>query len=211
VHADRQRHTRAIVVQSVPVANTDDLPVLTCVSQLAWDKWLAEHQRSSEGVWLKIAKAASGLDTVTYAEALDVALCYGWIDGLRKKFDDDWFVQRFTPRTPKSKWSKINCEKATALIANGRMQLAGLQAVEQAKADGRWRDAYAGQRDAIVPDDLQRALDKNKRARTFFDTLDGRNRYAILYRVHDAKRPETRARRIAQYVTMLSKQEKLYP
>jgi uncharacterized protein YdeI (YjbR/CyaY-like superfamily) len=162
-------------------------------------------------VWLKLAKAGTGIASVTYAEALEVALCHGWIDGQKGGFDDEFWLQRFTPRKPRSRWSRINRDKATALIERGEMEPAGLREVDAAKADGRWDAAYEGQRTATVPEDLQRALDANPAAAAFFSTLDGANRYAILYRVQDAKKPETRARRIDKYVAMLAAGEKLHP
>ena len=188
-----------------------DLPIISFVSSDAWEKWLDKHHATSGGLWLKIAKKASGIETVSYAEAIDVALCYGWIDSQKDKFDDDYWLQRFTPRKPRSKWSKVNREKATNLIEKGQMKPAGLREVEQAKADGRWDAAYDAQSTARVPDDLRRELEKNEVAREFFATLDSGNRYAILYQIQDAKRPETRARRIAEYVDMLAEQKKLYP
>jgi uncharacterized protein YdeI (YjbR/CyaY-like superfamily) len=180
------------------------LPLLELASAEEWERWLARHHATSDGVWLKIAKQGSGDTTVTYADAVEGALCQGWIDGLRQKHDDVYFRQRMTPRTARSRWSKINRDKAEALIAAGRMQQAGLREVEAARADGRWDAAYAGQRTMEVPDDLARALRRNAKARRAFDGLDSRNRYAILYRVNDAKRAETRARRIEQFVTMLA-------
>jgi len=162
-------------------------------------------------MWLKFAKKGSGIETVTYDQAVEVALCYGWIDGQVRKLDEDYYLQRFTPRRARSKWSKINRQKATELIERGEMRPAGLREVERAKADGRWDAAYDAPSTAQVPDDLLRELGKNERARKFFETLDGRNRYAILYQIQDAKRPETRARRIAKYVAMLAEQEKPYP
>lgn len=188
-----------------------DLPVISFASRDAWEAWLAEHHTASTGLWLKIAKKGSGIDTISYAEALDVALCYGWIDGRKNRFDDDFWLQRLTARKPRSKWSKVNCGKATELIEKGEMKPAGLREVEQAKTDGRWEAAYEAQSTATVPDDLRRELEKNDRAREFFSTLDSRNRYAILYRIQDAKKPETRVRRLEQYVAMLSKQKKIYP
>jgi uncharacterized protein YdeI (YjbR/CyaY-like superfamily) len=162
-------------------------------------------------LWLKIAKKGSGIETVTFPEALDVALCYGWIDGQRARFDERFFLQRFTPRKPRSKWSRVNREKVTKLIETGEMKPSGLREVDRAKADGRWAAAYEPQSTATVPDDLLRELEKNDAARMFFSTLDSRNRYAILYQIQDAKRPETRARRIAKYVAMLAERKKLYP
>ena len=185
-------------------------PILSFASPDDWAAWLAEHHATAGGVWLKIAKKETGSASVTYAEALDAALCYGWIDGQKGSFDDQYWLQRFTRRTPKSRWSQINRAKATALIEQGAMQPAGQREVEQAQADGRWDAAYAGQRTATVPDDLQQALDQHPTARDFFATLDSANRYAILYRVQDAKQPETRARRIAEYVAMLGEGRKIH-
>jgi len=190
---------------------SDDLPVLPFASQAEWEEWLDQHQSESRGVWLKIAKKASRIETVTHAEALEGALCFGWIDGQRGRLDDEWFLQRFTPRRARSRWSQINREKAELLIADGRMRAAGLHEVERAKRDGRWEAAYASQSTIEVPDDLQRALDSDPAATRFFATLDSANRYAVLYRVHDAKRADTRARRIEKFVAMLARGEKLHP
>jgi uncharacterized protein YdeI (YjbR/CyaY-like superfamily) len=187
-----------------------DLPVMPFASRDAWAAWLEEQHAASDGLWLKFAKKGSGLDSVTYAEAVEVALCYGWIDGQVRKFDQDYYLQRFTPRRARSKWSKINRQKATELIERGEMKPAGLREVERARADGRWDAAYDAPSTAQVPDDLLRELEKNQPAREFFETLDGRNRYAILYQIQDAKRPETRARRIEKYVAMLSEGKKIY-
>jgi uncharacterized protein YdeI (YjbR/CyaY-like superfamily) len=183
------------------------LPVLPFASQAAWSEWLAANHDTSKGLWLKIAKAGSGNDSVTYAEAVDAALCHGWIDGQKGAYDEAWWVQRFTPRGPRSKWSKINCGKAEALIASGEMQAAGLGEVQRAKVDGRWAAAYEPQRTATIPDDLAAALDANPAAAAFFGTLKGASRYAILYRIGDAKRPATRAQRIEKFVEMLSRGE----
>jgi uncharacterized protein YdeI (YjbR/CyaY-like superfamily) len=180
-------------------------------SRDAWAAWLAAEHEQSDGVWVKIAKKAAGVDSVSYAEALEVALCYGWIDGQKRSFDGDHWLQRFTPRTARSKWSKINREKATELIDSGAMRPAGLREVERAKADGRWEAAYEAQSAATVPDDLRQALAAEPAALSFFATLDSRNRYAILHRVEDAKKPETRERRIEKYVAMLAAGEKIYP
>jgi uncharacterized protein YdeI (YjbR/CyaY-like superfamily) len=188
-----------------------DLPIVGFATQEEWRAWLADEHATSSGVWLKIAKAGGGSEGVSYADALEVALCYGWIDGQKRKLDDDHWLQRFTPRKARSRWSRINRDKAIALIERGEMQPSGLREVEAARADGRWDAAYAGQRTAAVPDDLRRALDADPAAAAFFSTLDSRNRYAILYRVQDAKKPETRARRIDKYVAMLAAGEKLYP
>ena len=188
-----------------------ELPIIPFASPGDWEAWLAEHHATSDGLWLKISKKDSGISSVTYAEALDVALCYGWIDGQKGKFDDDYYLQRFTPRRPRSKWSKINRGKVTKLIEEGKMKPAGLREVEKAKADGRWDAAYESQSNATVPEDLQRELDKNPAAAAFFETLNSTNRYAILYRIEEAKKPETRTRRIEKFVAMLSKHEKPYP
>ena len=177
----------------------------------AWDAWLAAHHGDSPGLWLKIAKKRSAGRSISYSEALDVALCHGWIDGQKGRHDDDYWLQRFTPRKPGSNWSKINTERASALIAAGRMRPAGLQEVEQAQADGRWEQAYQSQSRMTVPEDLARALAANPRASAFFATLDSANRYAVLYRIGTAKRPETRAKRIGNFVAMLSEHKKLHP
>jgi uncharacterized protein YdeI (YjbR/CyaY-like superfamily) len=186
-------------------------PLISFPAQEAWEAWLAEHHATSPGLWLAIAKKGAATKTVSYAEAIEGALCYGWIDGQKGKLDDERWRQRFTPRRSRSKWSKINRDKATELIAEGRMKPAGLREVERAKADGRWDAAYAGQRTATVPDDLERALRKNSKAREFFSTLDSANRYAILYRLQEAKKPETRARRLEKFVAMLSEHKKIHP
>ena len=186
------------------------LAVIALADQGAWQEWLEENHRGSPGIWLKIARKGSGIDTVSYDEALDAALAYGWIDGQRAGHDDRFYLQRFTARGPRSRWSRRNRDKATALIEQGRMKPAGLEQVERARADGRWDAAYAGQRTATVPADLQRELDANPAAREFFATLDSANRYAILYRVEEAKRRETRARRIEKFVAMLAAGEKIH-
>lgn len=188
----------------------DELPILPFASAAAWEGWLTDEHARTAGVWLKIAKKDSGIATVTYAQALDVALCFGWIDGQKRGFDATWFLQRFTPRKARSSWSKINTEHVARLIAEGRMRPAGLAQVESARADGRWEAAYESQGNATVPPDLQAALDANPAAAGFFATLRGANRYAILYRVQDAKRPDTRVRRIDRFVTMLERGETLH-
>jgi uncharacterized protein YdeI (YjbR/CyaY-like superfamily) len=180
-----------------------DRPILDFKSVVAWTSWLEANHGRSSGIRIRFARKGSGVPSVTHAEALDVALCYGWIDGQTAREDEVHWLQRFTPRGPRSKWSKINCDKATELIAGGRMRPAGLAAVEAAKGDGRWGAAYEGQRTITVPPDLQRRLDASPRARKFFAGLDSKNRYAILYRLHDAKLAETRVRRLEKFVTML--------
>lgn len=176
-----------------------------------WEAWLANHHATSKGLWLKLAKKNSGISTVSHDGALEVALRYGWIDGQANPFDDAYWLQRFTPRTRRSRWSKINREKAGELIKSGKMMPAGLEEVKRAKADGRWEAAYEGQRVATVPPDLQRELNKSVKARKFFESLNSQNRYAILYRIQDAKKPETRKRRIEKFITMLKEQRKFYP
>jgi uncharacterized protein YdeI (YjbR/CyaY-like superfamily) len=180
-------------------------------SAVAWEVWLAAHHATAVGLWLKLARKDSGVATVSYSEALDVALCYGWIDAQKDKLDQRFWLQRFTPRQPRSRWSAINRTRALALIANQRMRPAGLRQIELAQADGRWEAAYQGQRDATVPEDLRLELEKNAAARDFFAKLDSANRYAILYRLHEAKRPETRARRLEKFVTMLAEGRKIHP
>lgn len=187
-----------------------DLPTLRFASQKEWQAWLEENE-SATGVWMKIAKKASGIESITHPDALEIALCHGWIDGQRKRLDDEFFLQKFTPRTARSPWSRINREKAERLVEAGRMRPRGLREMERAKADGRWDSAYDPQSTVTVPEDLQRELDRRPGAAAFFATLDSRNRYAILYRLQDAKRPETRARRLAEFVAMLEEHRKVYP
>lgn len=189
----------------------DALPIIQFASQREWEDWLGENHAASKGVWLKIAKKDAGIDTVFYPEAVDSALCYGWIDGQKGSFDERFWLQRFTPRGRKSKWSRVNRDKATELRKQGRMKPAGLAQVELARQDGRWDAAYEPQSSATVPEDLQRELDKNPAARAFFAGLDSTNRYAILYRLQDAKKPETRARRIETYIAMLNEGKKIHP
>lgn len=188
----------------------DDTP-LECANAAALLRWYKRHHATHAGVWLRIAKKASGIASVDHPEALEIALCFGWIDGQRKSESEQYFLQRFTPRTARSTWSKINRDKALKLIDEERMQPAGLAEVERAKADGRWDAAYDAASVATVPPDLQAALDANKKAAKFFATLDSRNRYAVLFRTQGAKKAETRARRIAQFVAMLAKGEKIHP
>jgi uncharacterized protein YdeI (YjbR/CyaY-like superfamily) len=188
-----------------------ELPIVPFASREAWEAFLEGQHATSEGLWLKIAKKGSGIESVTYDQAVEVALCYGWIDGQVRKFDEDYYLQRFTPRRARSRWSKVNRKKVTKLIERGEMKEAGLREVERAKADGRWDAAYDSPRAATVPADLLRELERNELARRFFSELDGRNRYAILYQIQDAKRPETRAKRIAKYVAMLAEHRKPYP
>jgi uncharacterized protein YdeI (YjbR/CyaY-like superfamily) len=188
----------------------DDLPIVLFASPVELETWLEDEHASSEGLWLKIAKKGSSVKSVSYAEALEVALCFGWIDSQKRSFDERHFLQRFTPRRPRGRWSRINREKAEGLIVAGRMRPAGLAEVEAAKADGRWEAAYEGQRRAEIPSDLQRELDASPAAREFFANLDSANRYAIVYRLGEAKRPQTRARRLRKYVEMLERGEKIH-
>lgn len=189
----------------------NEMPVMVFKNQEDWATWLDENHAASSGVWLKLAKKASGLESVSYDEAVEVALCYGWIDGQAKRHDASWWLQKFTPRGPRSIWSRINREKAEALIRSGQMKPAGLRAVESARQDGRWHAAYDPPSTATVPDDFQEELDRNAKAKAFFDTLDSRNRYAILHRLQTAKKAETRARRIQQFIRMLENHELLHP
>ena len=188
-----------------------DRPIIQCASGEAWEAWLGAQPPASPGVWLKLAKAGSGIPSVSKREAIDGALCHGWIDGQSDRFNDDFWLIRFTPRRPGSTWSQVNRDRALALIDAGRMKPGGLREVEKARQDGRWDAAYAPASTATVPDDLQAALDGNAAARRFFDELDSRNRYAILYRVQDAKKPETRIQRIQKYVAMLEQGETIHP
>ena len=176
-----------------------------------WERWLEENHDATDGVWVKIAKKGTGIESVRYPEVLESALCFGWIDAVRHALDDTHFLQRFTPRRSRSRWSRINRDAAERLIAEGRMRPAGLAEVERAKADGRWDAAYSSSKNATVPADLQRELDARPQAKAFFAELSSQNRYAILYRLQDAKRPETRARRLAKFVAMLEAGETIYP
>jgi len=188
----------------------DELPIHLFAGPAELEAWLEENHASSEGLWLKIAKKGAPEPSVTYGEALELALCFGWIDSQKRGFDGEYFLQRFTPRRPRGRWSKINREKAEALIAAGRMRPAGLAEVEAAKADGRWDAAYEGQRTAKVPADLQRELDASPAAAEFFAGLDSANRYAVIYRLNDAKKSETRERRLRKFVAMLERGEKIH-
>jgi uncharacterized protein YdeI (YjbR/CyaY-like superfamily) len=188
-----------------------DPPVLPFTSRDEWAAWLEEHHSDERGVWMKVAKKNSGIPSISQPEALDVALCFGWIDGQRKALDDDWYLQRYTPRRARSRWSARNRARALELIAAGEMREPGHAEVERAKADGRWDAAYDSPGTIEVPDDLRQALDGEPKAAALFAELDSQNRYAILYRVHDAKRADTRARRITEFVAMLSRGETPYP
>ena len=181
-----------------------ELPIVQVPDQEGWRQWLEANHRDAPGAWLKLAKKGSPTRTVTYAEAIEEALCHGWIDGQVRAHDESFYLQRFTPRRLRSKWSQINREKATRLIAAGRMRPSGMVQVQDAQADGRWEAAYPAQSNATVPDDFQRELDRNPQAGAFFATLKGQARYAFLYRLHNVSRPAARAERIADYIELLS-------
>ena len=184
-------------------------PILFFATPVELEAWIDEHGEESDGIWLKFAKKGSGIESVVYAEAVEIALSHGWIDGQAKRLDDHHYLQRFTPRRPRSKWSRINRAKAERLIAEGRMRAGGLREIERAKEDGRWEDAYDSPSTATVPDDFQAALDAEPAAAEFFASLGSTKRYSFLYRITDAKRPETRAKRIAEYVELLARGETL--
>ena len=186
------------------------LPTHKFGTQAAWHRWLNKHHTNSAGVWLQIAKKATGIDSVTYAEALDSALCHGWIDGQKQKCDDHYFLQRFTPRRSNSIWSEINRVKALALLERGLMQPAGLAAVEQARANGRWDTAYGRESHAAILPELEEALGQHPKAAAFFKTLNRQNRYAILFRLQTAKKVETRTARLAKFIAMLERGETLH-
>jgi uncharacterized protein YdeI (YjbR/CyaY-like superfamily) len=181
----------------------DDLPVRRFASRMVWEKWLTANHDRSPGVWIELAKKDSGVDSVSRADALEVALCYGWIDSQSMTVDEKRYRQRFTPRRSRSKWSKINCAAVERLHAEGRLAPAGIREMEAAKGDGRWEAAYDSPRTIAVPPDLEARLAKNARVRRAFEKLDSQNRYAILYRLHHAKRADTRQRRLDQFVAML--------
>ena len=188
-----------------------ELPTKLFRSADDWEAWLETNHGRSRGLWLKISKRGAETTSLTYAQALEVAILFGWIDGQKGALDATFWLQKFTPRGPKSRWSKVNRATALRLTKEGRMRPAGLAAIESAKADGRWAAAYESQSRASVPLDLERALASNAAAQSFFETLDSHNRYAILYRVNDARSPETRAKRIALYVQMLAQGATLHP
>jgi len=187
-----------------------DAPIRAFKDAAAWDAWLAKNQNTAEGIWMRIAKKASGTKSITYPEAVEIALCHGWIDGLKRPESETAWLQRFTPRRKKSIWSEINREKALALIASGRMKPAGLAEVERAKLDGRWEAAYASPKSATMPADFRKELDRHPKADAFFKTLSKANSYAIMWRIQTAKRAETRARRIQTYIEMLEKGETIH-
>ena len=189
----------------------EGLPVLHCADEAQWRAWLQAHDAAASGVWLVFAKKGSGLTSPSYDEAVDEALCSGWVDGKKQKRDAQTYVLRFTPRRPRSAWSQVNVAKVDRLAQEGRMRPTGLAAVEAARANGQWDRAYAPPSTMTVPDDLRAALDASPRAAEAFAGLDSRNRYAVLHRVQDAKRAETRARRVETYVAMLAEGGRPYP
>jgi uncharacterized protein YdeI (YjbR/CyaY-like superfamily) len=187
---------------------SNELPILPFPSMKEWAAWLKKEHVSSRGLWMKLAKKGTKIPSITYDEAVEAALCYGWIDGQKKGWDEKYWLQKFTPRGTKSIWSKINTEKAERLISSGQMKPAGLRVVEAAKADGRWEQAYESQKNISIPEDFQAALDKNKKAKAFFDGLKSADRYPFLFRIQTAKKAETRAKRIGQFIEMLERYEK---
>lgn len=180
-----------------------DLNIVECPDDASWERWLEQHHADASDAWVKIAKKGSGVPSVHYPEVLDTAICFGWIDAVRRPLDETYFLQRFAPRRPRSKWSQVNRDKAQALIAVGRMRPAGHAEVRAAQADGRWDAAYPPQSQVAVPEDFQRALDAEPAALEFFATLKGQRRYAFLYRLHNVKTPSARDRRIASYIELL--------
>jgi uncharacterized protein YdeI (YjbR/CyaY-like superfamily) len=187
------------------------LPVEPFERQQDWARWLKENHSTSPGVWLQLAKKGTDIKSVLYEQAVETALCFGWIDGQKEAHSEQYWLQKFTPRSDKSVWSKINKAKALALIKAGKMKPAGLNEIERAKRDGRWDAAYDSAGKSVVPSDFQSALDGNARARDFFGTLDSRNRYAVVFRIQTAKTAETRAKRMSQFVQMLERHEKIHP
>lgn len=202
---------RVILYYMPAISKHDNYPLITFKTSRLFEKWLAKNHAKEAGIWLKIAKAGSGIKSVSHAEALDAALCYGWIDGLRRALDEQYFLQKFTPRSSKSIWSVINKQKVAALIREGKMNDAGFAAIEVAKKNGRWENAYNSQKTIIIPADLQQALDRDRKVKAFFEKLTSQNRYAILFRIGQVKKTETRKRKIEEYVEMLQRQETIYP
>ena len=187
------------------------LPTMLFERQRDWLMWLTDNHNTSSGIWLQLAKKGAAVQSMSYDEAVEVALCFGWIDGQKRAHSDLYWLQKVTPRSAKSMWSKINKEKALALIRSGKMNPAGLKEIERAKLDGRWDAAYDSASKSSVPGNFQSALDGNARAKKFFEILDSRNRYAVLFRIQTAKNAESRAKKIAQFVQMLANKEKIHP
>ncbi|PJZ29775.1 YdeI/OmpD-associated family protein [Leptospira kmetyi] len=186
------------------------IPILFFKNTKEWTVWLKKNHKSDSPIWIKLSKKESGVVSISYAEALEVALCYGWIDSQKQKYDDSFWLQRFSVRGPKSIWSKINREKAIELIASKRMQTAGLKAIESAKSDGRWDNAYSSPSKMEVPKEFQKLLKQNPSALKFFESLNSANRYAILFRIHNAKKEETKVKRMKDFLEMLKKKETLH-
>lgn len=186
------------------------LPIISFKSEKEWERWLDKNHSKSTGIWMKIAKKETGIKSIYYPEALDIALCYGWIDGQKKAFDDTYWLQKFTHRLPKSKWSKKNCNRAEELIKLGKMKPEGQKEIDLAKKDGRWEAAYESQGNSKIPGDFQKKMDENPGTMEFFNSLNSANRYAFLYRIHDAKRPETRMQRINMFIDMLKEKKKFH-
>ena len=187
------------------------LPVALFKNQRAWNAWISKHYGISDGVWLRLSKKSAALKSLSYPEALEVALCYGWIDGQKRTYDEQSWLQRFSPRGPRSIWSKINRSKAERLVQEGRMHQAGLVAIENAKQNGQWEKAYDSQKTAVPAKDFEEALHDRPKAKAFFESLNSQNRYAILFRIQNAKKAETRSKRIEKFILMLEKHEKLHP
>ena len=192
------------------MATQQSLPTKKFASAKAWETWLAKNYNKSNGVWLMFAKKNAEKPTVTYAEALDVALCYGWIDGQKNSYDEQYWMQKFVPRRAKSIWSKKNIEHTERLIKEGRRQPAGLKAIEVAKANGSWKKAYDAQSEMMIPEDFLKALRKNKKANAFFKTLNRTNLFSIAFRLQTAKKEETRQKRITKIIDMLEREEKFH-
>ncbi len=205
-HASPAKKNTPVAKKNTPVA----AEIRGFKSKQNWAAWLDENHRNSPGLWLRLGKKLSRSNSVSYQEALEVALCYGWIDGQKRPESEQAWLQRFAPRGSRSIWSKINRDKAVALVGSGEMKAAGLEAIENAKRNGRWDRAYDSPRKAAVPDDFQAALDASPQARDFFDTLDRANRYAVLWRIQTVKKAETRVRKIAQFIEMLERKEKIH-
>ena len=189
----------------------DDYPVKSFKSSSAFEEWLDKNHKKADGLWMKIAKANTGIKSIAFPDAIDIALCYGWIDGLRRALDEEYYIQKFTPRRGKSVWSVINKNKVAQLIQEGRMKEAGLAAIDHAKKNGQWDKAYHSPANAQVPEDFQKALDKNKKAKAFFAKLSSQNRFAIIYRLHQVKREETKKKKTEEYISMLEKGKTIYP
>lgn len=189
----------------------DDYPVKSFKSASAFEEWLDKNHKKADGLWMKIAKANTGIKSIAFPDAIDIALCYGWIDGLRRALDEEYYIQKFTPRRGKSVWSVINKNKVAQLIQEGRMKEAGLAAIDDAKKNGQWDKAYHSPANAQVPEDFQKALDKNKKAKAFFAKLSSQNRFAIIYRLHQVKREETKKKKTEEYISMLEKGKTIYP